>query len=105
MDYLDPKKKRSHRRRLYLGYVLTAIAIGLSTLILVYLGSGYYIDGENGLIQNGLIYLDASPEAANISLNGKLQRSRTDARLVVPGGKYDIELTRDGYRPWRRNIE
>lgn len=104
MDYLDPKKKRAHRIRLYIGYALMAVAIGLSTLILLFIGSGYYFDGENGLIQNGLLYVDANPEEAEIRLNGELQRSKTNARLVVPGGKYDVELTREGYRPWRRSL-
>lgn len=106
MDYLDPVKKRAHKIRLMIGYGLMAVVIGLSTLILLYLGSGYYFDRENGgLLQNGLLYIDAKPESAQISLNSKLQRSSTSARLVVPSGNYSIQLSRDGYRPWSRSIE
>ncbi len=104
MDYLDPKKKKASIRRLYLGYGLIAIAIGLATLIMLYLGSGFYPSSDGTLIQNGMLYINSSPAETKITLNGKEQRSQTDARLVVPGGVYDILLTRDGYRPWERTI-
>ncbi|MDQ3094028.1 MAG: PEGA domain-containing protein [bacterium] len=103
MDYLDPKKKKAHIRRLYLGYFLMTVAIGLATLILVYIGSGY-VPSENGLVQNGMIYVDSSPGEASIKLNGQQQRGSTDARLVLPGATYDIELSKENYRPWARTI-
>jgi len=106
MDYLDPVKKRAHRIRLMIGYGLMAVAIGLSTLILLYIGSGFDFDRKNGgLLQNGQFYINAKPEAAWVSLNSKLQRPLTDARLVVPSGNYSIQLSRDGYRPWSRTVE
>ena len=50
------------------------------------------------------MYLDSKPESAEIFLNGQKQRGSTDARLVLPAGSYDIELRRDGYRTWSRNL-
>lgn len=105
MDYLDPKKKRSHQKRLLLGYALTGIAIGLATLILVFIGNGYFIGKDGELIRNGLLYIDARPESALIFLNGEKQNTGTDARMVLPAGKYNIELQRRGYRNWRQKIE
>jgi hypothetical protein len=105
MDYLDPKKKRQHRTQIAIGYALFAIAIGFATLLLVYLTNGYYIDrGTGQVIQNGLVYVDSKPGGAEIFLNGEKQRGATDARLVLPDGTYDIELRREGYRNWSRNL-
>ncbi len=105
MDYLDPKKKKAKKIRLMVMYALLGIAISIGTVIFVYLANGYYIDRETGtVIQNGLIYVDSKPESATIHLNGVQQRGNTDARLVVPEGTYDIELRRDGYHSWKRNV-
>lgn len=105
MDYLDPKKKQQHRRRILLGYGLFAIAIGFATLLLVFIAKGYDIDRDTGeVIQNGLVYIDSRPGGAEVYLNGVRQRGSTDARLVIPGGSYDIELRREGYRTWNRSL-
>lgn len=105
MDYLDPKKKKAKKIRLMIMYALLGVAISIATVVFVFLANGYYIDRETGdVIQNGLIYVDSKPESAAIYLNGVQQRGDTDARLVVPEGTYDIELQRDGYHAWKRNL-
>lgn len=105
MDYLDPKKKREHKIRLLVGYGLFSVAIGISTLLLVYMANGYDVDRSTGqVIQNGLIYLDTRPGGAEIYLNGQKQRGTTDARIVVPAGTYTIDMKRSGYRNWSRNL-
>jgi hypothetical protein len=100
MDFLDPKKKRAHNIRLFLGYILVGVALLISTLILVFEASGFDIDRKTGaIIQNGLIFIDAQPEAADIFLNGE-PKNHTDNRLVMPAGEYSLELKRSGYRTW-----
>lgn len=105
MDYLDPKKKKQRKNYLMLMYALIGVIIAITTVVLVYFVSGYTIDRETGeVIQNGLLYVDSKPESAQIFLNGKQQRGNTDARLVLGAGNYNVELKRDGYRPWQRSI-
>jgi hypothetical protein len=105
MDYLDPEKKRAHRIRLFIGYALLAVAIGVSTLILAYLANGYYVDRDTGeIIQNGLVFVDSNPSGADVYLNGEKQSGKTDARLVIPGGSYDIGVYKPGYRNWTRSL-
>lgn len=104
MDFLDPKKKRAHRIRLYIGYGLMAIALAIATLILVFAAYGYDIDRQTGgIIQNGLIVVDAHPEPATILVNG-VNQGTTNNRLVLPADKYTIELTRNGYIPWKHDV-
>ena len=105
MDYLDPNKKRAKRRQLLIMYILLGIAIGIATLVVVYNVNGYSIDRKTGeVVQNGLLYIDTKPESAEVTLNGEKQRGRTDTRLVVAEGPYDVELQRTGYIPWRRTF-
>lgn len=102
MDFLDPQKKRAHNIRLFVGYALIAVALSIATLILVFQAYGFNIDRNTGtVIQNGLVFFDAKPEAADIYINGKL-KARTDARILLPGGTYSVELQRAGYRTWKK---
>ncbi len=105
MDYLDPKKKKQKKVRLMLMYALLGVAIAIATVVMVYLVNGYTVDRQTGeVVQNSLLYLDTKPESAEIFINGEKQRGRTDARLVLPEGTYQIEMKRDGYHSWTRNL-
>lgn len=88
-----------------IGYVLIGIAIALVTAILVFQSYGYDLDRKTGsIIQNGLLFVAAQPEPANIYLNGKQYKSLSDARLVLPSDVYKLELQREGYRSWARTL-
>lgn len=105
MDFLDPVKKRAHTRRLFIGYFLVGVAILMASAILVILSYGYDLDRKTGqVIQNGLIFANAAPDAATIYLNGK-ENGQTDKRLTVPAGQYNIEYRRQGYRTWKKQIQ
>lgn len=104
MDFLDPAKKRAHTIRLFVGYILVAIAIAFASLILLLQSFGYDIDRKTGqVIQNGLIFVSSHPVSANVYLNGE-QKDRTDTKLTVKAGLYTIELKQPGYRIWSRTF-
>ncbi len=104
MDYLDPKKQLQHKIILMVGYVLVGIAIVIGTLILLYQAYGFGL-GKNGtVIQNGLFFFSSQPHPADIYVNGTLKPVRTNTRLSMPAGIYNVVLKRDGYRDWRRAI-
>ena len=108
MDFLDPAKKRAHRIRLFIGYMLVAIAIAMGSLILLFQSYGYDLDRKTGaVIQNGLVFLAAHPSSAAVYLDGKQQKNQTDTRLTLPAGQYQLELKRSGYHTWQHvlNLE
>lgn len=106
MDFLDPKRKKAHRRRLLIGYLLMVVAIAMGTLILLFSAFGYWVDRKTGdVIQNGTVFVDSQPGGSNIYLNGVLQGNRTSTRLVLPGGQqYTVKLSLDGYKDWTRTF-
>ncbi len=105
MDYLDPDTRRSHTRRLFLGYGLMAIVIGLGTILLVLLAYGYTFDRTSrSIIQNGLLFIQMEPVNAEVYINGEL-RGTGNQRLVLPAGSYAIEIRQDGYRAWYNDID
>jgi hypothetical protein len=105
MDYLDPKKQQRHRILLFTGYILIGVAILISVLILKYLANGYGIGKNGAVIQNSLTFFSSQPNPANIYVNGKLAKVKTNTRLVLPEGIYHITLARQGYRDWQRSME
>lgn len=104
MDFLNPNKKRAHLRRLYVGYALMAVALITGTFVLAFAAYGYDIDRKTGgIIQNGLISLDAHPESADILINNTMRGTTADG-LVLPAGDYNVTLRRNNYRDWSHQV-
>ncbi len=104
MDYLDPEKKRKHRQRIAVGYMLLGLVIGAITLIVLLAGYGYGIDSKTGeFVQNGIMFVDTRHESTDVSLNGE-RYGQTDLRLVLREGDYSLVASRDGYRDWKRDV-
>jgi hypothetical protein len=104
MDFLDPKKRKSNQRRLFIGYGLMAVLVTMVSVLLLLQAYGYSYNIRTGNItQNGLLFVDAHPVPATLLLNGE-SRGLTDKRLVLTEGKYDIALQRDGYHSWNTSV-
>lgn len=104
MDFLNPKKRRANKIRLYVGYVFMAILLMLGTTVLLYQAYGYDLGQGGQVYQNGLLYLSSTPSSAQIYLNGSLSSSATNSRLELPAGQYTVKLALSGYRSWQRAI-
>src|SRR4051812_16392289 len=105
MDFLDPKRKKAHRRRLFLGYILMAVVLAMGTWLLLVSARGFDYDRKTGsIIQNGYVYTDSKPGGATVFLNNTQQRDKTSSRLALPAGQYDLRLELDGYRNWSRTV-
>lgn len=104
MDFLDPKRKRAHRRRLKIGYGLMAVLVLMATVIGFYLAYGYNIDPSTGdVYRSGIVFVDSKPQGARIFLDDKPQGT-TSTRLVLPAGVYTVRVELEGYRHWQRTF-
>ncbi|HUD10235.1 MAG TPA: PEGA domain-containing protein [Candidatus Saccharimonadales bacterium] len=103
MDFINPKKQRRHKIQLLVGYGLIAIALILTTIILLFSAYGYGLK-KGQVIQNGLVFVSTNPSPAKIYLNGLLNSATTNARLQLPAGQYTLKLQRNGYRTWVRSL-
>lgn len=105
MDFLDPRRRKAHRRRLMIGYALMSIVIAIGTMIVLYLAQGWDIDRKTGeIIQNGIVFMDSKPGGATLFVNDVQQGSRTNTRMVLPAGDYTVRLELEGYRTWERTF-
>ncbi len=99
MEFFDTKAKRKHAIKLFLGYGLVAILIGLATTLLVYMAQGYNYNLDDGVVRNGLVFVDSKPVSANVSIDGQ-PKDKTGARLTLDEGQHTLLLTQDKYRDW-----
>jgi len=104
MDFLDPQKQKRHAIRLAIGYAIIGLILVLATTILLYQAYGFGIDRNGKVIQNGLVFVSSQPEGADIYLNGKRYKDRTNTRVTIPAGQYVTEVYKSGYRTWKRAI-
>lgn len=106
MEFLDEAAEKRHSIRLFLGYGLLSIAIGIGLLLLIYRSwYGYSLTMDGKVEQSGLVFLATTPNGATITTNGKALADKTDARISLPYGKYEVGLSLAGYRTWRHIIE
>lgn len=108
MDFLDPKKRKRHIQRLYLGYVLVAVAIGLGALVLLFASFGYGVDRAGNVFQNGLVFLSSNPDGAQVKITNEKntfkQEVVTSDRLELKADTYNFQFLKQGYKPWQHTF-
>lgn len=104
MDFLDPKKERRNRIVLLTSYCLVAIAIGLTSWMLLYQTDGYCLSRDGKVDRCGLVFVSSQPTGADMYIDGKLQKVQTNTKVNLRSGIYDFRVSRQGYNDWRRTI-
>lgn len=103
MDFLDPNKERRTRIALLVGYGLVAIAIAIASLVLLYLSYGYTVTKDGDVTQRGLVFVSSTPTGGTVTLNGKTE-GRTNTKLDIGSGTYDLRVNAQGYREWSKKL-
>lgn len=84
---------------------LLFISLFLFILVgIIALARGYRIDFQKkSFTSTGIIALSSSPKAAKVFVNNEL-KGVTDINLTLPPGQYQIEIKKDGYTSWKKNV-
>lgn len=73
-------------------------------IVIIAYARGYRIDIQEGTVTStGIIAISSSPQTAQVYINGIL-RGVTDLHLTLPYGKYSIEVKKEGYTSWKREV-
>jgi len=104
MEFLDPKYKKRHTRLLFVGYGLLAILITSIAALFVLEARGYYVNTGGEIVQNSLVFVDSHPGDSDVYVDGVIENSKTDTRLILPEGPHTLEVRKDGYRTWQKDI-
>ena len=89
--------------KILLRLFLIAVFVLLVSMVIAY-ARGYRFDFQSKKIAStGIISVSAYPNAAKVYVDGKLEGA-TDLNLTVPYGTYKVEVKKEGYTTWTREI-
>jgi hypothetical protein len=87
---------------LFLGALFFIFTI---SIIVIKIGQGYRPDfSRKSLRPTGLLVATSIPDGAQVYIDGKL-KSATNATLSLSPGKYEVEIKKDGFFPWKKTLE
>ncbi len=83
--------------------ILFTIFIGILIGVIAY-ARGYRFNFEEGKVTStGILSINSSPRAAKVFVNGELMGA-TDLNLTLPYGQYIVEVKKDGYSTWKKQV-
>ena len=84
---------------------LTAIFIGVGAYFAIQYSQGNYrIINQGFVAESGLLSANSFPTGAQVLIDGKLATA-TDDTLYLEPGTYEVEITKDGFSPWKKTLQ
>jgi hypothetical protein len=88
----------------FLYNLLLVIVFLFALVVLIAYSRGYKINFENKSIgSTGILVASSYPTGAKIFVNGVL-KGATNTNISLPPGQYLVEIKREGYSTWKKNI-
>lgn len=104
MDFLDPKKQKLHERRLIIGYVFITIALLFVMRFMFYWAHGFGLSKNGQVVQSGFVFVASTPAGADITVDSITAKAKTNTRLSLVSGRYNLTLSRNGYYDWHQSF-
>lgn len=89
----------------FVAYGVISLLTVITTIALLYVALGYRLGKSGEVVRSGMLLVDSKPESAKVTINGEEKDSSTPSRFVLPAGAYDLNLQREGYRPWNKTVD
>jgi len=103
--YRTPSKRRQLVSRVAI-YSLMTVAVLLLVTFLVFVMLGYRFNRDTSTIeQGGLVQFASRPIDANVTIGKAKLTDPTPSKITVNPGNYDVSMTRNGYQPWKKNVD
>lgn len=102
MDFEEKKKRQLVRVIIAeVGMVLSVIAI---VVVAVLAAMGFMISSNGEIEQSGLMQLHTVPTGATVTIDGSTLFSRTNLSRTLTAGTHKLELSREGYDSWQKEV-
>ncbi len=89
----------------FVAYGVISVLTVITTIALLYVALGYRLGKSGEVVRSGMLLVDSKPESVQVRINGEEKDSSTPSRFVLPAGTYQLNLQRDGYRPWNKTVD
>jgi len=92
-----------YRRILYLTFITAFFVI---TPVLVMYTAGYRYNFKKNIIEKtGILYLDSSPDNAQIYINGRFKDETPTRFTKLLPDEYLVEVVKEGYHSWEKKVK
>lgn len=91
----------ARNRLLWTFFALITIVLG--TYVAIRFAQGYRPSSVNLVAGNGLLVANSEPKGARVLVNGRFLAA-TDETLYLDPGDYEVQIQRDGYFTWSKNL-
>lgn len=107
---MDAEKRRRKKvlKVIVMDCLMAVAMVGLSFLLLAIV-SGWRLNSKLSLEQNGLLKIESTPNEALVKIEpvggvGKKYTLKTTASEMLPGGKYRVNISKNGYDSWQKTV-
>lgn len=90
-------------RRLLYTFLSLAIILSGTFVAIQYAKGNFRLTRQGFVPETGLLSANSFPTGAEVIINGKLLTA-TDDTIYLEPGQYSVEIVKDGYWPWRKNL-
>lgn len=90
-------------RRLLYTLASASVIIGGTLAAIQYAKGGFRVTPGGIVAQTGLLSANSFPSGAEVKIEGKLVTA-TDDTLYLEPGEYRIEISKEGYSPWQKQL-
>lgn len=105
MKFSERIKKSSKAVLAVLLPILSGLFLLGTTIVILFIVNGYSFDiTKNELIKTGVLNIETNPSDAQVFINGKYDGNTNRAIPNLTIGNYDVEVRKDGYYTYKRNV-
>lgn len=94
--------KKIHVARLTIFATTILVVVSFATALGLY-ARGYRFTRDRGLSPHGLLAIKSDPTGAQVFVNGEI-KTATDDNLSLEPGTYDVEVRKDGFITWKKEL-
>lgn len=103
MYHVDLSKKRTQIALRFFSYGVMAVATAVLSILAIYYAMGFRFNRNLTIEQGGVVQFRSTPDGARVFTDGQ-QRDNTPSRAYLSAGQHTVEMQRDGYRNWQKNV-
>ena len=105
MDDDIEKIRRKRAIKVLITDLFMATSVVGIVFVLVMAVAGWRINSNFEIEQNGLVSIKTHPAGATVFIDKKKEFQASNMSRMLPSGKHKIELEKDGYERWEKEIE
>lgn len=103
---MDIEKIRKRRAiKVVITDIIMATSVVIISIILVAVVTGWRINKDFTIEQNGLVSIRTNPTGVSVIIDDEKQSQTTNMTKMLRGGEHKITLKKDGYDSWEKTVK